>query len=260
MMSDTILTVKDMSMVFGGLRAVDRMNVEIRQGEIVALIGPNGSGKTTFFNCLTGIYNPTEGEVTALPPAGKSRVLNGLKPNIINELGLARTFQNIRLFNKMSVLENVLIGRHQALAAGVWGAIARNTRTREEEEKGVHDSYEILKKIKLEKYVNDLAENLPYGAQRRLEIARAIATDPFLLLLDEPAAGMNPHETRELVDMINWIRDHEKITILLIEHDMSLVMTLSERIYVMDYGKLIAEGVPEDIKRNPAVIKAYLGE
>jgi len=261
-MAERILAVENMSMVFGGLRAVDKMNMEIRQGEIVALIGPNGAGKTTFFNCLTGVYNPTEGEIQAFPPgeAGRSRVINGMKPNLINELGLARTFQNIRLFNKMTVLENVMIGRHQCLTAGVWGAITRNKKTREEEEKVIYDSYEILKKIRLEKYVNDLAENLPYGAQRRLEIARAMATEPFLLLLDEPAAGMNPHETRDLVEMINWIRDNEGITILLIEHDMSLVMSLSERIYVMDYGKLIAQGSPEEIKKNPAVIKAYLGE
>ncbi len=247
-------------MVFGGLRAVDSMNVDIRKGEIVALIGPNGAGKTTFFNCLTGVYNPTEGEVFISPPEGKDRKINGLRPDIINELGLARTFQNIRLFNNMTVLENVMIGRHQCLKAGIWGAITRNKKTREEEEKAVYDSYEILKKIKLEQHVNDLAKNLPYGAQRRLEIARAMATEPFLLLLDEPAAGMNPQETLELVEMINWIRDNEDMTILLIEHDMSLVMSLSENIYVMDYGKLIAQGAPTEIKSNPAVIKAYLGE
>lgn len=247
-------------MVFGGLRAVDGMNLQINQGEIVALIGPNGAGKTTFFNCVTGVYNPSEGGVLVTPPEGEEKKINGMKPNLINEIGLARTFQNIRLFNNMTVLENVMIGRHQLLKAGIWGAITRNKKTREEEEKAIHDSYEILKKIGLEMHVNDLAMNLPYGAQRRLEIARAMATNPFLLLLDEPAAGMNPQETRDLVDMINWIRDNEGITILLIEHDMSLVMSLSERIYVMDYGKLIAQGAPEEIKSNPAVIKAYLGE
>ncbi len=256
----TILDIKDLSMVFGGLRAVDHVDLRIDEGEIVALIGPNGAGKTTMFNCFTGVYNPTEGDVFITPPEGQTTRINGLKPNRITEKGLARTFQNIRLFNNMTVLENVMVGRHCRLKAGIAGAIFRDKRTREEEEKAVHDSYEILKKIGLDGFVNDLAKNLPYGAQRRLEIARAMATEPFLLLLDEPAAGMNPQETRELDDMINWIRDEEKITILLIEHDMSLVMSLSERIYVLDYGKMIAEGSPDEVKADPAVIKAYLGE
>lgn len=255
-----ILEVKDVSMVFGGLRAVDTINLQIDEGEIVALIGPNGAGKTTFFNCATGVYNPTEGELSVTPPGREQTKLNGMRPDLINRIGLARTFQNIRLFNNMTVLENVMIGRHQCLKAGIWGAITRNRKTREEEERVIDDSFEILKKVGLESYVNELAMNLPYGAQRRLEIARAMATEPFLLLLDEPAAGMNPQETRELDDMITWIRDNEKITILLIEHDMSLVMSLSERIYVMDYGKIIANGSPDVIRKDPAVIKAYLGE
>ena len=182
------------------------------------------------------------------------------KPNNITERGLARTFQNIRLFQNMTVLENVMIGRHPRMKAGVFGAILRDPRTSAEEKQVIEDSYEVLKKLNLEMFVNELAKNLPYGAQRRLEIARAIATEPFLLLLDEPAAGMNPHETKELDETIVRIRDTEGITILLIEHDMSLVMSLSERIYVVDYGKLIATGVPADIKKNPEVIKAYLGE
>jgi len=257
----TLLDVKDLSMVFGGLRAVDKVNLQINQGEIVALIGPNGAGKTTFFNCITGVYNPTEGNILVQAPDADNAVrINGMKPNRINEKGLARTFQNIRLFSNMTVLENVMIGRHQNLNAGILGAILRDKKTVAEEEKLIDDSYVILKKIGLEKYVNELAKNLPYGAQRRLEIARAMATEPFLLLLDEPAAGMNPQETRELVDTINYIRDEEKITVLLIEHDMHLVMTLSERIYVVDYGRLIAQGSPEEIKKNPDVIKAYLGE
>lgn len=255
-----ILDVKNVSMVFGGLRAVDEINLHIDKGEIVALIGPNGAGKTTFFNCVTGVYNPTAGDIMIQPPEGNQLRINGIKTNKINELGLARTFQNIRLFNNMSVLENVMIGRHQSLKSGLWSSVIHTRSNREEEERVIHESYELLKKIGLAKYVNDLAMNLPYGAQRRLEIARAMATDPFLLLLDEPAAGMNPQETRELDGMIRWIRDNEDITILLIEHDMSLVMSLSERIYVMDYGKLIAEGSPDEIKQNPAVIKAYLGE
>jgi len=252
--------VEGMSMDFGGLRAVDRVDVEIDQGEIVALIGPNGAGKTTFFNCVTGMYVPTEGEVKITPPDGTEQNITGYKPNRIAERGLARTFQNIRLFQNMTVLENVMIGRDCRLKAGILGAILRNRKTREEEERVIHDSHEVLRKIGLERYVNDLAKNLPYGAQRRLEIARALATEPFLLLLDEPAAGMNPYETRELDELILRLRSDEKLTIFLIEHDMSLVMRLSDRIYVMDYGKLIASGTAQEIKGNPLVIKAYLGE
>lgn len=257
----TILDVDNLSMVFGGLRAVDSLSMKIDEGEIVALIGPNGAGKTTFFNCITGVYTPTDGDVFIQAPDTKSKSsIKGLKPNKITEKGLARTFQNIRLFSNMSVLENVMIGHHHRLNSEVLGAVFRDKKTREEEQKVVHDSYEILKKIGLEKHVNDLAKNLPYGAQRRLEIARAMGTDPYLLLLDEPAAGMNPQETNDLVDLILKIRDEEKISVLLIEHDMSLVMNLSDRIYVVDYGKLIATGVPEEIKNNKEVIKAYLGE
>ena len=255
-----VLEVNDLSMVFGGLRAVDNVSLKIDKGEIVALIGPNGAGKTTFFNCVTGVYVPTHGEVKINPPEGKTAVLNGLKPNIINEKGLARTFQNIRLFSNMTVLENVMIGRHQSLKSTILSSVLRTSKNKVEEQKAIDDSYAILKKIGLEMYVNELACNLPYGAQRRLEIARAMATDPFLLLLDEPAAGMNPQETNDLVDLIQRLRKEDNLSILLIEHDMSLVMTLSERIYVVDYGKLIAEGSPVDIKNNKEVIKAYLGE
>ncbi len=255
-----ILHVNQLSMDFGGLRAVDRLDLEIRRGEIVALIGPNGAGKTTFFNCITGIYNPTEGEVRIDPPGRQSRRINGLKPNRVTELGLARTFQNIRLFQQMTVLENVMIGRHCRLHSGIAGAVFRPPRTVREEHQAVADSYRILEKIGLERYVNDLAKNLPYGAQRRLEIARALATEPFLLLLDEPAAGMNPQETRDLDQLILRLREQENVSILLIEHDMKLVMSLSDRIYVMDYGKKIAEGTPQQIKNDPVVIKAYLGE
>ncbi len=260
MSGKSILEVNDLSMVFGGLRAVDNVSLRIDQGEIVALIGPNGAGKTTFFNCVTGVYIPTHGEVKINPPKGKSSILNGLKPNVINEKGLARTFQNIRLFSNMTVLENVMIGRHQCLKSGIFSSVFKTAKNRREEQQVLDDSYEILKKIGLDQYVNELASNLPYGAQRRLEIARAMATEPFLLLLDEPAAGMNPQETKELVELILKLRKEENISILLIEHDMSLVMTLSERIYVVDYGKLIATGSPEEIKNNPQVIKAYLGE
>jgi len=256
-----ILTVSGLSKVFGGLRALDRIDLDVRRGEVVALIGPNGAGKTTFFNCITGIYSPTEGDMAISPPGkDKSIRLNGLKPNLVTEQGLARTFQNIRLFQNMTVLENVMIGRHCRMSAGVAGAVFRNRATRDEEQRVVDESYAILEKIGLAQYVNDYAKNLPYGAQRRLEIARAMATEPFVLLLDEPAAGMNTRETKELDDLIEKIRDTEGISILLIEHDMKLVMSLSDRIFVVDYGKKIAEGTPEEIKSDPAVIKAYLGE
>jgi branched-chain amino acid transport system ATP-binding protein len=258
---ENILDIQNLSMVFGGLRAVDRVNLTIKSGAITALIGPNGAGKTTLFNCVTGVYKPTEGSIRIKKPGETvMEKINGLKPHLISRKGIARTFQNIRLFSNMSVLENVMVGRHHRLKAEIFGALFRDKKTREEEEKLVHDSYEILKKINLHKYVNEMARNLPYGAQRRLEIARALSTEPFLLLLDEPAAGMNPNETRELEKTIERIRQEENVTILLIEHDMSLVMNISENIYVFDYGRLIAEGVPEEIKKNRDVIKAYLGE
>ena len=256
-----ILDVKQLTMDFGGLRALDRVDLDVRRGEIVALIGPNGAGKTTFFNCITGIYNPTGGDIVISPPkAGRSRRINGLKPNQVTEKGLARTFQNIRLFQNMTVLENVMIGCHCRMKAGIVGAVVRGMATRREEAAVIQKSYTILKKIGLEKHVNDFAKNLPYGAQRRLEIARALATDPFMLLLDEPAAGMNPQETHALDELILKIRETEGVSILLIEHDMKLVMSLSDRIFVMDYGKKIAQGTPAEIRKNPAVIKAYLGE
>jgi branched-chain amino acid transport system ATP-binding protein len=257
---EPILEVKNLTMDFGGLRALDEVDLDVNDGEIVALIGPNGAGKTTFFNCITGIHRPTQGEMIILPPGEKRKRLNGLKPNQVTERGLARTFQNIRLFQNMTVLENVMIGRDCRLSAGISGAIFRTRSTVNEESDVVMDSYTILEKIGLAEYVNELAMNLPYGAQRRLEIARAMATEPFILLLDEPAAGMNPQETKELDDLILWIRDNEKISILLIEHDMKLVMSLSDRIFVVDYGKKIAQGTPQEIMENSAVIKAYLGE
>ena len=257
---EPILEVKDLTMDFGGLRALDHLDLEIDKGEIVALIGPNGAGKTTFFNCITGIYNPSEGDVIISPPGKKRERINGLKPNHVTKRGMARTFQNIRLFPSMTVLENVMIGRHCRTRSGIAGAVFRGPGTREEEQKVVDKSYEILEKMGLSRFVNELARNLAYGAQRRLEIARAMATEPFLILLDEPAAGMNPQETNELDQLILKIRDDEGISLLLIEHDMQLVMSLSDRIFVMDYGKKIAQGTPEEIKNNPVVIKAYLGE
>jgi branched-chain amino acid transport system ATP-binding protein len=257
---ERVLEVRDLSMNFGGLRALDGVNLDVGKKEIVALIGPNGAGKTTFFNCITGIYAPTSGDIFIALGGGKRQRINGLKPNLVTERGLARTFQNIRLFSNMTVLENVMIGRHCRTSAGILGAVLRGPGTRSEERGIAEHSYRLLEKVSLAQYANELAKNLPYGAQRRLEIARALATEPFLLLLDEPAAGMNPHETLELDELITRIRDEEEVSILLIEHDMKLVMSLSDRIFVVDYGRRIAVGTPQEIKDNPAVIKAYLGE
>jgi len=259
-MNDLILKINNLSMDFGGVRALNRLDLDIKNGEIVALIGPNGAGKTTFFNCLTGIYTPTEGDILLYSSDSLEGIsIKGLKPNKITEKGLARTFQNIRLFPQMTVLENVMIGRHCRTKSYIFGAIFKNTANRKEEKETVDISYSILEKVGLADSVNEFAKNLPYGAQRRLEIARALATEPNLLLLDEPAAGMNPQETIGLVELIKEIA-YDGLSILLIEHDMKLVMSLSHRIFVMDYGKKIAQGSPEEIRINPAVIKAYLGE
>jgi len=257
---NTILEARKLSMNFGGLKALDRVDIAVLPGQITALIGPNGAGKTTFFNCITGIYSPTEGDIFITPPGGRQKRITGFNIHRVTESGVARTFQNIRIFPDMTVLENVMIGRHCRTNSGVLGAIIRDKGTMAEEKAIVARSYEILKKIGLTEHVNLLARNLPYGAQRRLEIARALATDPFLLLLDEPAAGMNPQETKDLEALIISIRDEWEISVFLIEHDMRLVMGLSDSVYVMDYGEMIARGTPQEIRQNPEVIKAYLGE
>ena len=264
-MNTPVLEVTSLSKNFGGLRALNEVDLTIGRQEIVALIGPNGAGKTTFFNCITGIYVPTEGTVQLhLPERGgnpaRSLTLNGMKPNEITALGMARTFQNIRLFPTMTVLENVMIGRHCRTQAGILGAVLQDTRTRSEEQAAIDRSYELLREVGLNMHYQDEARNLPYGAQRRLEIARALATDPAVLLLDEPAAGMNPQETLELKALILHIRKEFDLSILLIEHDMGMVMSLSDRIYVMEYGSRIAMGTPQEVRANPRVIKAYLGE
>ena len=255
-----LLQVRQLSMAFGGLLALQGLEMEIGQGEIVALIGPNGAGKTTFFNCLTGVYAPTAGDILLSRPGQASVRLNGLRPNQITEMGQARSYQNIRLFPEMSVIENVMIGCHCRHRAGILGAILRGPATRAEEEMIVAKSYAILQQLHIAQYVDELAKNLPYGAQRCLEIARALATEPLILLLDEPAAGLNPRETAELDALILQFREQYRVAIVLIEHDMKLVMSLSDRIYVMDYGEKIAHGTPAEIRVNPAVIKAYLGE
>ena len=257
---DNLLEVNKLTMDFGGLRALHDFDISIVRGEIVALIGPNGAGKTTFFDCITGMYEPTKGDIYINPPGKKRTRINTLKPNRITEKGMARTFQNIRLFPTMTVLENVMIGRHCRTSSGILGAVFRGPSTIKEEKAVVDFSYEIIRKIGLAHCTDDLAKNLPYGAQRRLEIARALATEPLLLLLDEPAAGLNMQETKELESLIKKIRDEENISILLIEHDMKLVMSISDRIAVLNYGKKIAQGTPDEIRNNPVVIKAYLGE
>lgn len=249
-----LLQTSGVSKVFGGLKAVSNFDIHIDKGELIGLIGPNGAGKTTAFNLLTGVYQPTTGTIDF---DGKSLI--GLKPHQITQRGIARTFQNIRLFSELSVLDNVKIAYGAHVKYSLLESVFRVGRYMKEEREITQKSMDLLKIFKLDDKADEVAKNLPYGAQRRLEIARALATKPQLLLLDEPAAGMNPQETHELMEMISWIRKEFALSILLIEHDMSLVMGICERIYVLEYGAIIASGTPDEIKNNKEVIKAYLG-
>lgn len=255
----SILSVSGLTKNFGGLCAVSNVNMEINEKELIGLIGPNGAGKTTLFNLLTGVYEPSEGSIQ-LNMDGTMKEIGGMKPYAITRMGLARTFQNIRLFKDLSVLDNVKIAMHKNINYGTIQAILRTPNFYKEEAKVEEKALELLKVVNLYEKRKELAKNLPYGEQRRLEIARALATEPKILFLDEPAAGMNPQETADLTRLIHQIKDEFNLTIVLIEHDMSLVMTICERIYVLDYGKCIANGIPEVIRNDRRVIKAYLGE
>lgn len=251
----TLLDTHQVVKRFGGLTAVNKMDFKLAQGEIVSIIGPNGAGKTTFFNTLTGIYKPEEGNIKF-----DGRPLVGLRPDQIAARGVARTFQNIRLFGGMSVIENILIGMHVRLKQNPVGAVLRDKKFVAEELEAELAAERLMKFVGLDlSLANELAKNLPYGGQRRVEIARALAPNPKLLLLDEPTAGMNPQETEEAVRLFRRVRDEKGITVLLIEHDMRVVMSISERISVMDYGEKIAEGSPAQIRSNQRVIEAYLG-
>lgn len=253
-MSNNVLRTDHITMEFGGLRAVSELSLEISKGEIVGLIGPNGAGKTTVFNMITGVYKPTSGSIYF-----KDNDITGYQTDRITKLGIARTFQNIRLFESMTVLENVMISKHLRLKTNLAEAILGLPRYNRERRRSYDEAMDLLKKVQLDDLADEMATSLPYGKQRRLEIARALATDPSLLLLDEPAAGMNPNESLELMDFIARIRDEFDLTVLMIEHHMEVVMGICERIYVLDYGVNLAQGSPEEIQTNERVIEAYLG-
>lgn len=254
MNSEVILDLQNVTMQFGGLTAVNDVTLRVFTNDLVAIIGPNGAGKTTLFNTITGIYTPTKGTVKFL-----DQIIGGKNPSTITEMGIARTFQNIRLFKNLSVMDNIRLAKHTRIKYSLFSSLFRTKKFKEEEKKITEECLELLKLFKLDTKHDHLAKNLPYGEQRKLEMARALATNPKLLLLDEPAAGMNPSETRDLTEIIRFIKTHFKIAIILIEHDMKLVMEIAEKIFVLDYGNLIANGNPREIQENKKVIEAYLG-
>lgn len=254
-----VLQCSDIQIVFGGLCAVSDASFDLFEGDLVGLIGPNGAGKTTMFNMVSGIYTPTSGQICFWDKDDKVHNINKFDPARLNKLGIARTFQNIRLFGELSVKDNVLIALHNQRRVSVFDVLFRTPKFRRDEQLMSEKAMNLLELFKISGKADEKAKNLPYGEQRKLEIVRALASNPKLLLLDEPAAGMNPQETKELMELIAFIRSEFKLTILLIEHDMKLVMGICEKIMVLNYGRIIATGTPDEIRANPEVVKAYLG-